>query len=727
MRDIYLAVDLIIAALLIGLSLAALVRRGYKNSLHVLFAAFSSLIGIWIISNHISNDTSIPKDIALVANYTVLASALVVVLLLMLFIVKLAQARKLERLAYLSVPLILFSALLCFTPLMVKEIDIQGDVYAISFGVMIWLYALGLGLIVAMIVYGLYYGLRYSSGLRKRQLLSITYGLAASLPLILTFAFFIPVVSGVFAFTEFAITPTIILVISLYYSVVKYRLFDIRMAVVRTGAYILSLLTLAGVYYLLGYLLSTIIFRDLELSKVLSSPLSIAMALVLAFLFQPIKKFFDKITNSFFYKGTYNTDEFLSNLNQTLAVTTELRELLKKVSVAIGTTLKSEQAFFFVNTFNGHYVTAGTVGHKHMSKDDARVLFEYGTQTGGVVSASLLEDNDPIYRLMISHRIELALPLEHSGQMVGVFCLGEHAASGYSARDIRVLEVISDELIIAIQNALAVEKIRDLNAGLQERIHDATKELRDSNNQLQRLDKAKDEFVSMASHQLRTPLTSVKGYISMVLEGDVGKITPAQKRVLSEAFTSSERMVHLINDFLNVSRLQTGKFLIEKTPVNLDEVVRQELRSLETNAKARGLALVYKSPRKAIPALLLDDSKIRQVIMNYVDNSIFYSPEGTKIVVSLGLVGNKIIFTVKDNGMGVPSAEKSQLFTKFYRASNARKQRPDGTGVGLFLAKKVIDAHDGKIIFESTEGKGSTFGFELLLDEVKLEETQNPA
>src|SRR5690606_31430711 len=137
----------------------------------------------------------------------------------------------------------------------------------------------------------------------------------------------------------------------------------------------------------------------------------------------------------------------------------------------------------------------------------------------------------------------------------------EHMTGGYGKQDRAALNAIANELVIAVQNARSVQALRDLNANLEQRINDATKELRKNNTQLKQADEAKDEFVSMASHQLRTPLTSVKGYISMVLEGDAGAITPMQKKLLEEAFTSSERMVHLIGDFLNVSRLQTGKFV----------------------------------------------------------------------------------------------------------------------------------------------------------------------
>lgn len=323
---------------------------------------------------------------------------------------------------------------------------------------------------------------------------------------------------------------------------------------------------------------------------------------------------------------------------------------------------------------------------------------------------------------MVSHRLEIVLQLTQESTVIGYVCLGSQLVSSYTPRDIRLLEAIEQELVIAIQNARSVDKVRELNATLQQRVNEATRELRASNAQLQRLDEAKDEFISMASHQLRTPLTSIKGYISMLMEGDVGKVSNDQKHLLQEAFVSSERMVRLIGDFLNVSRLQTGKFIIDKQPVDLAKLVGREIESLGPNAAARSLKFTYKQP-KNVPKLSLDESKIQQVIMNFADNAIYYSKEKSTIKVSLTVVKDRVEFTIKDTGIGVPLAEQNNLFSKFFRATNARKQRPDGTGVGLFLAKKVIDAHDGRVIFESKENKGSTFGFSLPLSKLRVRDT----
>jgi len=235
-------------------------------------------------------------------------------------------------------------------------------------------------------------------------------------------------------------------------------------------------------------------------------------------------------------------------------------------------------------------------------------------------------------------------------------------------------------------------------------------QLKTTNNKLKALDEAKDEFISMASHQLRTPLTSIKGYLSMVLEGDVGEVPDQQKEMLSTAYTSAQRMVYLIADLLNVSRLQTGKFVIEPVDCYLPDVVSEELKQLKEAIAAKKITITYHKP-DSFPVVKLDDTKIRQVIMNFSDNALYYTPAGGRVKVELVDKPKSIEFTVTDNGIGVPKAEQHKLFAKFYRAGNARKARPDGTGLGLFMAKKVIIASGGAIIFKSHEGKGSTFGF----------------
>ena len=486
-----------------------------------------------------------------------------------------------------------------------------------------------------------------------------------------------------------------------YVTIVKYGLFDIRQAVARTMAYASTLILITAGYALVVTLLSSVVSTNVIAQTII--------ILVAALSFQPLKHFFDNLTDTIFYKNTYHTGEFYTQFNQRLTSTTDLRTLLKRTADHVKKNLKAQQAFLFVYTGDTQYVTAGSDGYKKMPYADALALNELDDELIMVDSPQVPV---AIQRMLRSHKIYLVLRLKAGDTTMGYLCLGGHLTSHYSSRDMKVLDTIADSLAIAVQNAVSIHEVRELNDTLQQRINNATSELRRNNKQLQRLDEAKDEFISMASHQLRTPLTSIKGYLSMLIEGDIGSITKEQKHILNEAFISSERMVRLIGDFLNVSRLQTGKFVIEKRPVDLAQLIARELEALEANAAARNITFVYKQP-KDIPLLDLDENKIEQVIMNFADNAIYYSKDDATVTVVLEKHADYVEFTVTDKGIGVPQEEQPQLFNKFFRATNARRVRPDGTGVGLFLAKKVILEHNGTIVFSSKEGKGSTFGFRL--------------
>lgn len=406
--------------------------------------------------------------------------------------------------------------------------------------------------------------------------------------------------------------------------------------------------------------------------------------------------------------------EFHVKLITILTSTVALRELLERVAIEIQIATNASQAFFFVYKPDSHFVSSGTRGYIRPTASDCHLLELYFYRTGqDFIHPHMLHSEAEIRRLLKSYRADFVMPLRRGEEIIGFIFLGPRSSRTYTPYDIGMVFDIKDELAIAIQNAVSLEAVKELNTHLQQRINDATDELRKSNEQLRGLDTAKDEFVSMASHQLRTPLTSIKGYISMVLEGDAGKITKMQRQLLREAFTSSERMVHLINEFLSVSRVQTGRFLIEKRQLDLTKIARQEVRSLEATAESRDLVLKFTAPSSPV-LVSADEAKIRQVIMNFIDNALYYSKPATTVAIEL-TSGRNVQLTVTDTGIGVPANQQAKLFTKFFRADNARTQRPDGTGVGLYLAKMIIDGHKGKVIFSSKEGQGSTFGFSLPL------------
>ena len=511
------------------------------------------------------------------------------------------------------------------------------------------------------------------------------------------------------------------------YAILKHRLFDIRFTVARALAYVGAVATIALVYIAVIYFLTSI--------NVLSSNLTtlqrlsyVAIAVLSGFLFQPFKVFFDKQTNKVFYRDAYDAQALIDQLNQTLVNTVELETLLTKSSLIIQETFKTTYCTFYIREtsyFEGRIIGA------HRKEPEIEAMSEIEEIASGLhkkvhtVELETANDNEKALNEHLKKNdfevmARLVSTLEYEVKGIGYIFIGpKRSGSLFSKKDLKIIEIIANELVIAVENVLRFEEIEEFNVTLQKKIDDATKELKASNDKLRALDEAKDEFVSMASHQLRTPLTSIKGYISMVLEGDAGKINDTQKEMLGQAFFSSQRMVYLISDLLNVSRLKTGKFIIETKPVYLPDLVEDEINQLQEGAKSKKLTLSFTKP-KSFPTLKLDDMKIRQVVMNFTDNALYYTPTGGKIEVSLRETPKSIEFTVKDNGIGVPKEQQPKMFTKFYRADNARKARPDGTGLGLFMAKKVIIAQGGSVIFDSKEGKGSTFGFSFPREKLEV-------
>jgi len=232
---------------------------------------------------------------------------------------------------------------------------------------------------------------------------------------------------------------------------------------------------------------------------------------------------------------------------------------------------------------------------------------------------------------------------------------------------------------------------------------------------LKEVDRMKTEFVSIASHQLRTPLTSINWFIELLLAGDAGKISKKQKDFLEEVYKGSKRMVQLVDDLLNVSRLETGRLKIEPKPVELEKFIQDIIDEISHVAEDKNCSISFKKPAKKIGKILIDESLMRQVVHNFITNAIRYSSVENKtkkkcdISVELEKKDNDIIISVKDDGIGIPKDAQRRIFEKFFRADNARTTEAEGNGLGLYVAKMIMDASDGKIWFETEEGVGTTF------------------
>ena len=252
--------------------------------------------------------------------------------------------------------------------------------------------------------------------------------------------------------------------------------------------------------------------------------------------------------------------------------------------------------------------------------------------------------------------------------------------------------------------------------GQREKLEVMTTQLAVANDELKRVDAAKSEFVSIVSHQLRTPLTAVKGYISMMREGTYGQLKPEQDTTLQKVAQSAENLITLVNDLLNMNRIEEGRIIYEFKPVDLAEMTDGAVFEQKPLANAKGLKLAWIKPH-GLPNVWADADKIRQVVMNFIDNAIKYTATGS-VTVSLKLEGDYLVYSVKDTGVGMGPEEKARLFKKFERGESGRLMYTGGTGLGLYVAKLMTDAHKGTISGESEgKDKGSTFTIKVPTEE----------
>ena len=222
----------------------------------------------------------------------------------------------------------------------------------------------------------------------------------------------------------------------------------------------------------------------------------------------------------------------------------------------------------------------------------------------------------------------------------------------------------------------------------------------------------KSEFVSVVSHQLRSPLSNLKWVIGLLLSGRIDKVSGKQLEYFKILKENSNRMEELVSDLLIVSRIEQGKLLTKVEGISLGDMIEDHLRKLDIFIKASNVEMVF-SAEKNLPKLLADVSQIKLIIENLLDNAIRYSKEKGKVKISLKKEGRCLRFEIKDEGVGIPLEDQKYIFQKFFRSSNALRHKTEGSGLGLYIVKSIIDKMEGKINFSSQEGKGSTFWFTL--------------
>lgn len=229
------------------------------------------------------------------------------------------------------------------------------------------------------------------------------------------------------------------------------------------------------------------------------------------------------------------------------------------------------------------------------------------------------------------------------------------------------------------------------------------------------LDNLKVEFISVAAHQMRTPLAAIKWAFELLLASDDEKLAPELKKVAESGFDSTHRILKIINNFLEVDAMESADFNYIFAPVNITKVVEDIFSEVEIEARERGVKLVFLNENEHLPYVRADQGRLSNIFQNLIENALKYTiGEGT-ITVQTEVRDQEMLISVKDEGIGIPEAEINNIFTRFFRAKNAKKVETDGNGLGLYTTKKMVERHGGSIWFESVEGGGSTFFFTMPL------------
>ena len=415
------------------------------------------------------------------------------------------------------------------------------------------------------------------------------------------------------------------------------------------------------------------------------------------------------------------TLSLLRKLYQISLLTLEPATLSEKVSEAIRIDLNTEMVgvfafdqkddslhpFFFskserlVNLLSKLHLALRDVKISNISKNQLLNTVVYSKTASMTSDVSDLWhgaiEDESIKKINSESHIKAILlyPLMTPTRMVGVLAIGIN----------RKYDALNDHEKDSIKSFIDVISVALDKAYLY-------KELQDANVKLSSLDKIKTEFLGLASHQLRSPLTAIKGYVSMVLEGDYGDINDQVRETCRRIFQSSKNLGVIVEDLLNVSKIEQGGMKYEMEPFSLTEIAESVSKDLSIVAESKDLKLDFKSDDSKMCMINADKEKIRQVLINFIDNSIKYTKTGG-IHVAVKRVDDKVQFTVKDTGVGMTPEIKETLFQKFARGEGAR-MNTSGSGLGLYLAREIVEAHKGKVWVDS-EGpdKGSTFFMQL--------------
>lgn len=681
--------------------------RSYTNRS---FFLFTIAIAMYLIANYLtliqSNDY-----MTLFWIRATMSSALIINLLFFLFVSGFPESKLTLAKKYLW-PAIIFTIVmlpLAFTGFIFKSIVPSTNQPVANFGMVFFL-----AHTVVLLGGGGYVLVRKflkASGVERVQVKLLLLGTILMFLAIITTNLLFVIILNSTAFVGLLPVYTLVFVSFISYAIVKHGFFDISLIVARTVSFTLLIVILGVAYSVLYALITTLVLgASQSLEKILMSAF---LALFMAATFQPIRRFTEKVTDKFFYKNRYDEKELLYSLTLIMASTFRLDELSKRFLAELLRQMRIQKGMLALIGKNKEVVVVAHSNFQNASAVNGSLLAPVLTENGILLSDELAEDSAKA--VMKALGVKLATCLRTEGSNVGILLLGEKLSGDiYTPEDVRVLQIVAPEVAIAVQNAQSFEAVSKFNVTLREKVERATADLQKANTRLRDLDQLKDDFVSMASHELRTPMTAIRSYTWMALNRADVPLSEKIKKYLARTLISTERLINLVNDMLNISRIESGRVEIKPAVFDVQTLVADVLMEVAAKAKEKNLNL--KIVHAGVPQVFADSDKVHQVLLNLLGNAMKFTPENGAITVSLFSDGNFVETSIKDTGVGILPEDLQRLFKKFGRLDNSyvAAATAGGTGLGLYISKSLINLMGGMIRGSSEgKGKGSVFTFSL--------------
>ncbi len=412
----------------------------------------------------------------------------------------------------------------------------------------------------------------------------------------------------------------------------------------------------------------------------------------------------------------------LQNLSRTISMTLDEQEIFQKINRDIATELGFSHFLVLTYEENSALRTRINIGFdtamaEHIQSElclDAEFL---GALKNGTTFSSLNASQKAKARIVQLFENEhfILSPLLTQRGVGGILFIGNrYNAPEVTQGDEELITILAGQLAQSLENSQLFEQVYRSTQMLETKVAERTKELSQALKDVEDISKKKSEFISAVSHELRTPLTSIKGYASLLMTGKIGAIPDAVKERLHKINIHSDNLVKLINDLLDISRIESGRVEMKATPQIIRPMLDTIADLLTPQLKEKGVTLRLNIPSE-MPVIEYDTTQMDRVFINLVSNAIKFTPSGGAITVNAhpNLARQEAVFDVADTGIGIKKEDLIRVFDEFYRVDNEINMKVKGTGLGLALAKNIVEAHDGRMWVTSDVGQGTTFHFTL--------------